>query len=111
MDKHYNYALIDGSDIKLFNNSTIEFRPTNCDALEDVDVDIDGLGILTIKAKRIEYDLYVTGGRVYECDWNRVPEKKLIKEGKMWFWSRKKTKYVFKLFKNKKSCLINKSYL
>ncbi len=53
--KHYNWALIEGSDIKLFNNSTLNFSVFSTDALEDVSVEIDDKGVLCIEAKKIIY--------------------------------------------------------
>ena len=96
MTQHYNYAIINGSTVKLFNNSIIDFSPLHDDALEDVNVELCDNGLLKIDAKRIEYDFYLhsDGRRVFEEDWERTPHPKCIKEGKRHFWSKNKERYV-----------------
>ena len=96
MTQHYNYAIINGSTVKLFNKSIIDFSPLHDDALEDVDVELCDNGLLKIDAKRIEYDFYLhsDGRRVFEEDWERTPHPKCIKEGKRHFWSKNKERYV-----------------
>lgn len=96
MTQHYNYAIINGSTVKVFNNSIIDFSPLHDDALEDVDVELCDNGLLKIDAKRIEYDFYLhsDGRRVFEEDWERTPHPKCIKEGKRHFWSKNKERYV-----------------
>ena len=94
--KHYDYGIIDGSTIKLFNNSTIDIHPSYDVALEDVNVEFCDNGVLNIDAKKIEYDFYDRsyGRRIFEEDWQRTPHPKCIKEGKRHFWSKKKERYV-----------------
>lgn len=96
MTQHYNYAIINGSTVKLFNKSIIDFSPLHDDALEDVNVELCDNGLLKIDAKRIEYDFYLhsDGRRVFEEDWERTPHPKCIKEGKRHFWSKNKERYV-----------------
>ena len=96
MTQHYNYAIINGSTVKLFNNSIFDFSPLHDDALEDVNLELCDNGLLKIDAKRIEYDFYLhsDGRRVFEEDWERTPHPKCIKEGKRHFWSKNKERYV-----------------
>lgn len=89
---HYKYGLICDDNIKLFNNSTLSFNTLTNDALEDVDVHIDELGILYIKANVIDYDIY-TEHKVWEENWLSEPDSKLIKIGKKYPWSKPK-RYV-----------------
>ena len=93
IDNHYKYGLICDNTIKLFNDSTLSFNILTDDALEDVDVHIDELGILYIKAKAIDYDRY-TEHKVWEEDWLSEPDPKLIKTGKKYPWSNKPKRYV-----------------
>ncbi len=94
--KHYNYGIINGDTVKLFNNSTIDIHPLHDVALEDVTIEFDDNGTLHIDAKRIEYDLYFRsdGRRIFEKDWQRTPHRKEIKEGKRHFWSKKMERYI-----------------
>lgn len=93
IDNHYKYGLICDDTIKLFNTSTLSFSALTDDALEDVDVHIDELGILYIKAKVIDYDLYIEH-KAWEEDWLSEPDPKLIKTGKKYPWSNKPKRYV-----------------
>lgn len=94
--KHYNYGIMNGDTVKLFNDSIIDFRPLDDVALEDVYVEFTYNGLLKIDAKRVEYDFYLhtDGRRIFEEDWIRPPHPKCIKEGKRHFWSKNKEKYV-----------------
>jgi len=94
IDKHYRYALIEGSNIKLFNESTVNFTVLTTDALENVDVEIDDNGILSIEADRIIY--FYTTTKLWEDEWEKEPEPKLIKEGKRYWFSKKVKRYVEK---------------
>lgn len=94
MDKHYNYGVIEGNTITLFNDSTITRSLLYSDFLKDVSVEISDTGILYISANKLEYDLYMCGSRIFEDEWKRTPDPKLIKEGKRYIWSRNKEKYV-----------------
>lgn len=96
MTEHYNYAIINGSTVKLFNDSIIDVHPLHDVALEDVNVQFCDNGLLKIDAKRIEYDFYLhsDGRRIFEEDWERTPHPKCIKEGKRHFWSKNKERYV-----------------
>ncbi len=94
--KRYDYGIISGDTIKLFNNSLIEYRLLHDDGLEDVNVEFCDNGVLKIDAKKIEYDFYSPSGgrRIFEEDWERTPHLKEIKEGKRHFWSKNKERYV-----------------
>lgn len=94
--KHYDYGIIEGDTVKLFNNSTIGIYPLYDETLEDVNVEFCDNGVLKIDAKRIEYDFYFhsNGRRIFEEDWKSPPHPKHIKEGKRHFWSKNKEKYV-----------------
>lgn len=95
IDKHYKCALIEGSNIKLFNESTVKFTVLTTDALENVDVEIDNNGILSIEADRIIY--FYTPTILWEDEWKEEPaEPKLIKEGKRYWFSKKVKRYVEK---------------
>lgn len=91
--KHYKWALIEGSNIKLFNESTVKFTVLTTDALENVNVEIDN-GVLSIEADRIIY-FYATA-KLWEDEWKEEPEPKLIKEGKCYWFSKKVKRYVEK---------------
>ena len=94
--KHYDFGIINGDTIKLFNNSTMNIHPLDDECLEDVNVDFCDNGVLEINAKKIEYDFYMhsDGRRIFEEDWKRTPHPKEIKEGKRHFWSKNKERYV-----------------
>lgn len=94
MDKHYTYGIVNDTTVILFNESTVSRSLLSSDFLDGVDVSIDDNGILTIIGKRIIYDLYIHGDRVFEDEWKHTPDKKLIKTGKRWPWSKKKEMYV-----------------
>lgn len=59
MDKHYNYGVIEGNTITLFNDSTITRSLLYSDFLKDVSVEISDTGILYISANKLEYDVYI----------------------------------------------------
>lgn len=94
--KHYNYGIISGDNIKLFNESEIPVYPSNDDALVDVDVEFCENGLLKIDAKKIKYDFYSCsdGSRIFEEDWINAPIPREIKRGKRHFWSKKEEAYV-----------------
>ena len=94
--KHYNYGIINGDTVKLFNSSTIDIHPLHDVGLEDVTIEYNDNGILHISAKKIEYDFYFRsdGRRIFEKDWQRTPHREEIKEGKRHFWSKKKERNV-----------------
>ena len=94
--KHYEYGAVNGSTVKLFNNSIIDIQPLHDVALVDVNVEFSNNGLLKIDAKRIEYDFYrhSDGRRIFEEDWKRTPHPKCIKEGKRHFWSKMKERYI-----------------
>lgn len=95
--KHYNYGIITGdTTVKLFNNSIINISPSYDVGLEDVTIEYDDNGILRINAKKIEYDFYGPSHsrRIFEEDWERIPHRKEIKEGKRHFWSKKMERYI-----------------
>lgn len=96
-NKHYDYGIINGDTIKLFNNSTLDIHPLHDEGLEDVSVEFCDNGLLKIDAKKIEYDFYSpsAGRRIFEEDWERTPHPKCIKEGKRYFWSKNKERYVY----------------
>ena len=95
-NKHYDYGIINGGTIKLFNNSIMDIHPFDDEGLEDVNVELCDNGVLKIDAKKIEYDFYFhsDGIRIFEEDWRRTPHPKCIKEGKRHFWSKNKERYV-----------------
>ena len=95
-NKHYDYGIINGDTIKLFNNSIINIHPLNDVGLEDVNIEFCDNGLLKIDAKKIEYDFYMhyDGRRIFEENWQRTPHPKCIKEGKRHFWSKNKERYV-----------------
>jgi hypothetical protein len=92
LDKHYNWALIEDSNIKLFNNSTLNFSVLSTDALEDVSVEIDDKGVLCIEAKKIIY--FFTSTKLWEDEWKKEPDPKLIKEERLSWFSTKVRRYV-----------------
>ena len=96
MKQHYNYGIINGDTVKLFNDSTFDIHPLHDVALEGVSVELCDNGVLKIDAKEIQYDFYFhsNGRRIFEEDWQRTPHPKCIKEGKRHFWSRNKERYV-----------------
>lgn len=51
--KHYNYGIMNGDTVKLFNDSIIDFSPLHDVALEDVYVEFRYNGLLKIDAKRV----------------------------------------------------------
>ena len=95
-NKHYDYGIINGDTIKLFNNSIMNIQPLYDECLEDVNVEFCDNGVLQIDAKKIEYDFYrcSDGIRIFEEDWQRTPHPKCIKEGKRHYWSKNKERYV-----------------
>ena len=98
MNKHYNYALIEGNNVILYDNSTRDFWPFTTTALQNVNVNIEN-GILTISGDEIVFDFYSREGlfednRVFEDKWKNNPVSREIKEGKRHWWSRKKERYV-----------------
>jgi hypothetical protein len=84
MDKHYNYAIIEGYNITLFNESTVTGTILTSDFLVDVDAVIDDNCLLHLSGKKVVYDFY-TSGIVYEDEWEHEPEKKLIRERRRLF--------------------------
>ena len=50
--KHYDYGIINGDTVKLFNNSTMDIHPLHDDGLEDVNVEFCDNGILKKKKKK-----------------------------------------------------------
>lgn len=92
LDNHYNWALIEGSNIKLFNESTLNFSAFSTDAFEDVSVEIDDKGVLCIEAKRIIY--FFTSTKLWEDEWKKEPDPKLIKEERLSWFSTKIRRYV-----------------
>ncbi len=94
--KHYNWGIITGDTVKLFNNSIININPLHDVGLEDVTIEYDDNGILHINTKKIEYDFYshFYSRRIFEEDWKSIPHRKEIKEGKRHFWSKKMERYI-----------------
>ena len=84
MNKHYEYAIVEGSNIILFNESVVTGNISTSDFVIDVDVLVDANGLLHLSGKRIIYDFY-TSGVVYEDEWEHEPEKKLIRERRRLF--------------------------
>jgi len=96
MENHYEYGIISNNELVLFNNSTHEASLLHSDFLKDVNINVMENGVMEITAKKIEYDLYLppNGRRVFEEDWQRTPHPKEIKEGKRYFWSKQKERYI-----------------
>ena len=94
--KHYNYGIISGDTVTLFNESEMSVFPSSDDALVDVDVEFCENGLLKIDAKKIKYDFYSChdGSRIFEEDWVNTPLPREIKKGKRHFWSKKEESYV-----------------
>lgn len=95
--KHFNYGIISGDTVTLFNKSEKPpVFPSNEDALVDVDAEFCENGLLKINAKKIKFDFYscCDGSRIFEEDWINAPHPKEIKKGKRHFWSKKEESYV-----------------
>lgn len=94
--KHYNYGIISGDTVTLFNESEMSVFPSNEEALVDIDAEFCENGLLKIDAKRIKYDFYsrYNGSRIFEEDWVNAPHPREIKKGKRHFWSKKEESYV-----------------
>lgn len=94
--KHFNYGIISGDNVTLFNESERSVYPLNEAALIDVDAEFCENGVLKIDAKKIKYDFYscYDGKRIFEEDWVNPPHPKEIKAGKRHFWSKKEESYV-----------------
>ena len=98
--KKFKFGIIDErkDSIILFNDWSKhpKFFMSMSTQLVDVNVEFTDKGFLVIRAKRIEYDLYISfhNDKYFEEDWVRQPDKNYIKEGKRHFWSTKKEKYV-----------------
>lgn len=84
MNKHYKYAIVEGTNITIFNESVVTSTILTSDFLVDVDVSLDANGLLNLSGKRIIYDFY-DSGVVYEDEWEHEPEKKLIRERRRLF--------------------------
>lgn len=94
--KHFNYGIISGDTVTLYNESEMPVFPSSEDALVDVDAEFCENGLLKIDAKKIKYDYYsrFDGSRIFEEDWRNTPLPKEIKKGKRSFWSKKEESYV-----------------
>ncbi len=95
--KHYNYGIISGDTVTLFNESEKPpVFPSSDDALVDVDAEFCENGLLKIDAQKIKFDFYscYDGSRIFEADWINTPHPKEIKKGKRHFWSKKEEPYV-----------------
>ena len=94
--KHFNYGIISGDTVTLYNESGMPIFPSSEDALVDVDAEFCENGLLKIDAKKIKYDYYsrFDGSRIFEEDWRNTPLPKEIKKGKRSFWSKKEESYV-----------------
>lgn len=97
MDKHYKYGIINGDKIVLFNETIHEDTILTSDFLTDVTIEQTENGILDISANRIIYDFYGNkyGYRIFEKDWKHTPHPKEIHEGKRWWFSKKKERFVY----------------
>lgn len=93
MDKKYKYCIIEDFNIILFDKSNVSYSPLRSEFLENVSVVIDDRGVLTINGNIIEYDFYLDN-KIFEKEWHRIPDSKLIHEGKRHFWSKYKEKYI-----------------
>ncbi len=95
MEKNYKYGLLSGTTLILFNDTEHRANPLNTEFLEDVKIQIKDNGCLEITARRIIFDFYsFSDGRIFEKYWQRQPHPKEIHEGKRWWWSRKKERFV-----------------
>ena len=84
-----------GTTLVLFNDTEHRANPLNTDFLEDVKIQINDHGCLEITAKRIIFDFYSFSDRkIFEKYWQSQPHQKEIHEGKRWWWSRKKERFV-----------------
>lgn len=94
--KHFNYGIISGDTVTLYNEPGLPVYPSDEDALVDVDAEFCENGVLKIDAKKIKYDYYscFDGSRIFEEDWRNTPLPKEIKKGKRSFWSKKEEPYV-----------------
>lgn len=94
--KHFNYGIISGDTVTLYNESEMPVFPSSEDALVDVNAEFCENGLLKIDAKKIKYDYYsrFDGSRIFEEDWRNTPLPKEIKKGKRSFWSKKEESYV-----------------
>jgi len=88
MKKNYTYGFVEGTNITLFDNLTLNFNCSTTDALQDVTAEIDDKGNLHIKGKKLVYDFYGSNNKVWENEWRNTPHPKLIKEGKRFFLSK-----------------------
>lgn len=94
--RYFNYGIISGDTVTLYNESEMSVFPSSDDELVDVDVEFCENGLLNINAKKIQYDFYscFDGSRIFEEDWRNTPLPKEIKKGKRSFWSKKEESYV-----------------
>lgn len=96
MQENYKYGLLSDTTLILFNDTEHRANPLNTDFLEDVKIQINDNGCLEITAKRIIFDFYLhsDGRRIFEKSWIHQPHKREIHEGRRWWWSRKKERFV-----------------
>ena len=86
MEATYNFGLINGNQILLFNETEHHANPFTSDFLVNVHIKIDdNSGVLTINAERIVFDYYEYGYRIFEENWQHTPHNKEIHEGRKWW--------------------------
>lgn len=92
---HFNFGIICDDKIILYDNEEdYSSRISNSTFLVNVDVELCRHNIVSLQGDKILYDLYIGRRRVFENDWKYQPHESEIQEGKKYFWSKKKSKYV-----------------
>jgi hypothetical protein len=93
---HFNFGIICDDKIILYDNEEdYSSRISNSTFLVNVDAELCRHNVLSLQGDKILYDLYIgCKRRVFEKDWEHQPHESEIHEGKKYFWSKNKSKYV-----------------
>lgn len=93
---HFNFGIICDDKIILYDNEEdYSSRISNSTFLVNVDVELCRHNVLSLQGDKVLYDLYIgCKRRVFEKDWEHQPHESEIHEGKKYFWSKNKSKYV-----------------